>query len=230
MEKKISLSLVQKKAVEQYEKSAKGDLKKYPSLELVRLEKLFLRPRKSGKLLEYAIGSGSNTIHLLESGYKVFGLDVAKGALKNVKKRLKNHQNLKKNIKLSLISLDARKIPYKNNFFTHAVAMSVLSLLGNEQRARLLLSELKRVIKPKGKLIVDINDHDSEFSKGNKKVGKNIFLAKPVDNYIQCFCLKNQNDFKKLIRDYFEIIDTGHSSHEVFGRRINEWIICAVKK
>ena len=47
--------LVQIEAAVEYEKAAKGPLKKYPSLELVRLEKLFLKEKK-GKLLEYAFG------------------------------------------------------------------------------------------------------------------------------------------------------------------------------
>ena len=43
--------------------------------------------------------------------------------------------------------------------------MSVISLLGNENSVKRLLSEFVRVLKPNGKLIIDINDHESEFSK-----------------------------------------------------------------
>ena len=53
--------------------------------------------------------------------------------------------------------------------------MSVISLLGNENSVNQLLIEFVRVLKPNGKLIIDINDHESEFSKNNKRVGKNIF-------------------------------------------------------
>ena len=38
--------LVQSSAVSQYEKAAKGDVKLYPSLELVRLIKWFLKSKK----------------------------------------------------------------------------------------------------------------------------------------------------------------------------------------
>ena len=47
--------------------------------------------------------------------------------------------------------------------------MSVISLLGNENSVNQLLNEFVRVLKPNGKLIIDINDHASEFSKNNKK-------------------------------------------------------------
>ena len=67
---------VQYNVIEQYQKAVKGDVKQYPSLELVRLEKIFFK-RKQGKLLEYAFGSGCNTIHLLKCGYEVHGIDVS---------------------------------------------------------------------------------------------------------------------------------------------------------
>ena len=55
----------------------KGSDKKFPSLELVRLESIFLKGEKNSKLLEYGFGSGCNTIFLLEQGYKVVGVDIS---------------------------------------------------------------------------------------------------------------------------------------------------------
>ena len=63
--------LVQVSAINQYEKANKSTSKDYPSLELVRLEKLFFKGKK-GKVLEYAFGSGCNTKHLLKKNYTVF--------------------------------------------------------------------------------------------------------------------------------------------------------------
>ena len=40
---------------------------------------------------------------------------------------------------------------------------------------------------------------------------------------------KTENDFKSLIEGFFLIKDSGYSCHKLFGRRINEWIICAEK-
>ena len=221
--------IVQIEAAAEYEKANKGTFKKYPSLELVRLENLFFKEPNKGKLLEYAFGDGCNTLHLLECGYEVYGLDVAREALNSTNKRLSNYPKLKKKIKLNILPLDATTIPYPDNYFSFGVALSILSLLGTEIKVRLLLSELKRVMAPKGKIILDINDHDSEFSKGKKQIEKNVFLSKPMDNEIKCFCLENEKDFKNLIEDYFDIEDVGFSSHKIFGKRINEWLICAIK-
>jgi len=229
MTNKYPNSIVQIEAAAEYEKANKGTFKKYPSLELVRLEKIFFKNQNEGKLLEYAFGDGCNTLHLLECGYEVYGLDVAKEALNSTNRRLKKYPKLNENLKLSLLPLNASKIPFPDNFFSYVVALSILSLLGTENKVRLLLSELKRVMAPQGKIIIDINDHESEFSKGKKQIEKNVFISKPMKDEIKCFCLKTENDFENLIKDYFKIEDIGYSSHKVFGRRINEWIICAVK-
>ena len=39
--------------------------------------------------------------------------------------------------------------------------MSVISLLGAEKKIKFLLSEFKRILKPRGKIIIDINDHSN---------------------------------------------------------------------
>ena len=161
----IKNPLVQVLAIDQYEKSNKSTSKDYPSLELVRLEKLFFKEKK-GKVLEYAFGSGCNTKHLLKKNYTVFGIDVSKNAIINLKKKLKN-KKIKKKLKLFLLNRNAKKIPFKSKTFDYVVAMSILSLLGSKQKITYLLKELNRVLKKDGKIILDVNDQNSEFSKNN---------------------------------------------------------------
>tara|TARA_B100001989_G_scaffold252612_1_gene235321 strand:- start:1781 stop:2461 length:681 start_codon:yes stop_codon:yes gene_type:complete len=219
------VSIVQTEAVKQYTLGARLDTKNYPSLELVRLEKLFLK--SSGKkILEYGFGSGVNTIHLLKCGYLITAIDVVKYNKFKLMNKLNNSQ--KKKLKLDILNLKSNRLPYKNNSFDHIVAMSVISLLGNENSVKRLLSEFVRVLKPNGKLIIDINDHESEFSKNSQQIRKNIFLTKLVDKKIKTFCLKNISQFKKLISKYFKVIDAGYTSHRVFKRKITEFIICAI--
>ena len=206
MNNKENNPLVQVEAFEQYDKTAAcGSAKSYPSLELVRLEKLFFKQEK-GKLLEYAFGSGSNTIHLLKCGYKVYGIDVSPHALNRTKKRIKEITDLSQP-ELFLLEKDAKKIPFGDNSFDEIVAMSIISLLGSEEKIKYLLSEFKRVLKPGGKIIIDINDHQSEFSKNKEQVEKNVFLSKIVDKEIKCYCLNSEEDFINLVKPYFDIVD-----------------------
>ena len=85
------VSIVQTEAVKQYTLGARLDTKNYPSLELVRLEKLFLK--SSGKkILEYGFGSGVNTIHLLKCGYLITAIDVVKYNKFKLMNKLNNSQ------------------------------------------------------------------------------------------------------------------------------------------
>ena len=219
---------VQDLAISQYEKAAKGDAKLYPSLELVRLEKWFLKSNTKGKMLEYAFGSGCNTIHLLKCGYDVYGLDVSKNWLKRTTKRIKKIKEIKRKPKLMLLKPDSKSLPFSNNFFDNIIVMSVLSLLGSQEKVENLFKEFKRVLKPNGKLILDINDQKSFFS-GAKTKKRNIYKAKPVDKYIQTFCL-SERSFRQLVSKFFNVIDVGFSSHKIWGRTMTEFIICAVNK
>ena len=218
---------VQIEAVEQYEKAAEGDVKLYPSLELVRLEKWFFKSKK-GKLLEYAFGSGCNTIHLSKCGYSIYGLDVSKNWVKKTRKRMKKIKGIK-SPKLDYLKPVSKKLPYKKNTFDYIVVMSVLSLLGSERKVKNLLKEFKRVLKVGGKIILDINDQASDFSGKENKFSKNVFIARPIDGLIKTYCLKSAKDFENLIKRYFKIKDVGFSSHKVVGRTITEFIICGQK-
>ena len=222
------VNLVQKEVINQYEKASKGGPKRYPSLELVRLEQWFFNSKRSGKLLEYGFGGGCNTAHLYECGYNIYGLDVTKGSIRNTKERFKKIKKRKgRTLSLNLLKANSKTIPFKNNYFDYIVAMSVLSLLGSKTKILHLLKEFKRILKKDGKIILDMNDHKSEFSKGNKMVKKNVFLTNSVDKKIYTYCMKSSNEFADLVSKCFEINDIGYSSHKVFGRRINEWIVCA---
>lgn len=220
---------VQKLAISQYEKSAKQGTKLYPSLELVRLEKWFFKSKR-GKLLEYAFGGGCNTIHLAKCGYDIYGLDVSKNSVRLTNKRIFKINEIKKKPKLIHLNPKAKKLPYPDNYFDYIVVMSVLSLLGDEKKIRNLLIEFKRVLKFKGKIILDINDQNSAFSKRTNRIKNNIYKSKIVDGYIKTFCLKSEKDFKKLVENYFYVEDVGFSSHKLYGRTITEFIICAIKK
>ena len=223
------MSLVQKNVFDNWSETFKdGSSKDYPSLELVRLQIMHFNNMRKGNLLEYACGSGCNTEHLIKLGYNVTALDISSDALKFTKLRINKKKLNKKNLKTTKIKPGDKTLPFKDNSFEYIVAMSVLSLLGSEKSIKLLLKEFQRVLKPNGKIIVDINDQNSEFSKGFKEVYPNTFKViqknkKPFNAY----CLKNSTDFKKLIKNYFKIDDVGFSAHNVFKRRINEWIISA---
>ena len=81
--------------------------------------------------------------------------------------------------------------------------------------------------KQRYKLQGRIFDENSKSPGGKSRVEKNIFSTNKTNDQIRYFCLKTVDDFENLIKPYFNVMDKGFSSHQVFGRKITEFIICA---
>ena len=81
------------------------------------------------------------------------------------------------------------------------------------------------MLKKGGRIVLDINDQDSEFSKEKNRKKKMYFLQDPIIIILSVIAYRQQ-EFVDLVKDYFLIKDSGYSCHKLFERRINEWIIC----
>ena len=168
----------------------KGSDKSYPSLELVRLDNIFLKAKKGFRVLEIGVGSGCNTLYLAKKGYDVTGIDIAKSSKVITEKKLQKNKINKKNFRIKILKYNYKKLPLESDYFDCVVCMSVLSLLGSKKKIEKLLSELQRVMKPKGKIILDINDANSEFSGKNKKIKKDKYLFKGGLEQFTCYLTK----------------------------------------
>ena len=158
-------TFTQLKAVKQYQKGNPDDNKEYPSLEIVRLEKIFFKS-KPGKILDYAIGGGCNAFHFIKKKYDLVGIDT-NPSLRKLLNKVAKEKKLKMP-KFKVLKPDSVKLPFEDNCFDYIYALSVLSLLGENIKIINLLSEFKRILKQKGKIIIDINDQNSLNDYRNK--------------------------------------------------------------
>ena len=227
------MKLIQPDVLKKWEKAFRGGSdKRYPSIDLVRLEYWFFKNPEKGDLLEYGFGSGVNTIHLLECGYEIMGVDAAMGAKRLVEKKMSQYPEMQDRLTLKHLTLDTEKLPFEDNLFDYLVCISVLSLLGSKERVQYLLSEFVRVLKPGAKAILDINDTRSEFSENSEYIGDNVYLFRGgsgAEDPVACYCLPDEESFETIVEPYFNIVDVGYSGHRYFDRRIREFIICCEK-
>ncbi len=210
---------------------AGGSDKKYPNLDLVRLEQWFFK-RKPGRLLEYAFGCGENLIHLLECGYTVDGVDASIEAKKTVERKFQDRSELAKRATLIHLSPDATQLPYENEYFDYVNCLSVLSLLGSKERVEYLLREFFRVMKLGAKIIIDINGPESDFARYAQPLGNDLYETKGhLDNEPPhlSYCPQNSQLFAELVQPIFTIDDIGYAAHKYFRSEIQEFIICAHK-
>jgi ubiquinone/menaquinone biosynthesis C-methylase UbiE len=222
-------TLVHPDVAAQWEQTySQGTDKRYPSIDLVRLERWFFKG-KPGRLLEYGMGSGVNLIHMLECDYVVDGMDAAMGSVKLVESKLANRPDLAGRYQLHQVAPDAAALPFEDETFDYVLSINVLSLLASRERVSQALAEFRRVLKPGGKIIADINAPEADFGRDMESLGDDAYMFKSgsVDG-MPTYCPPEER-FHELMAEHFEIDDRGFTSHGYFNSQITEYIVCAHK-
>ena len=225
-------TLVQPEAVVKWnENYSKGSDKNYPNLDLVRLESWFFGG-KPGKLLEYGFGCGVNMFFMLGKGYVIEAVDASIEAKKLVESKLSKRPEFLNRAKLHLMDPESTKLSFADGTFDYVTCVSVLSLLGSKQSVLKMLKEFKRVLKPKAKIIVDINGPESDFARISERLANDIYVHKGFsgkESPFKCYCPPDAKTFASLVAEVFDVDDIGYRSHKYFHSEIQEFIVCAHK-
>ncbi len=224
--------LTESSAVRFYDEgAASGSDKRYPTVNLVRLEYRHFE-HKPGRLLEYAFGTGCNMIHLLECGHVIDAIDTSAHAKLRVEEKLAARPDIAGNATLHLLEDGADHLAFDDAVFDYINCMSVLSLLGSPERVDALLSEFKRVLKPGGKIIADINGPEGVFPNSGIAQGNGIYMyggASKSGISFPCYCPDTVTEFSTLMERHFVVDDIGFDAHRFFDFVEQEFIVCAHK-
>ena len=149
-----------------------------------------LRSLNPKSILDVATGTGDMAIlaNKLLTADKIIGIDISEGMLEIGKKKI---EKLGLQQRIALLKGDSETILFDNNSFD---AVSVAFGVRNFQDLELGLSEIKRVLKPDGKLVV------LEFTKPKLPVIKNFYnlylnLIAPTIGWV---ISKNKNAYQYL--------------------------------
>jgi len=201
-----------------------------PSL---RLKKLlpFLQKKKVKTILDFGCGNGRNSFFLKKNGFEVSVID-SKQVILDVEKEFK-----KANIFSKYYDMNSTKIPYDKNSFDVIIAWRVLHR-GLENYRKKLVSELHRILKNSGFLIIAVSserDIKLDFARReHKEVEKNTFeyISKGIKNkrhyYSKDEILNREAfpNFKVISIEKFRE-KTGHKDKSYFR---NYWKVILQKK
>lgn len=161
---------------------------------------------KSGqKVLEVGCGRGIFLDRLVgEIKVKTFGVDSAKLAIEEAKKESFCRHELR--------VADASKLPFENNGFDSVLSFDTLEHIKNQKQA---VSEMARVLKPDGKIIIYTINSRQSFT-WNKMVSKlGIDIYRGVDHNPKLFvdpkwleATLKESGIKVLKIDYFDAFFT----------------------
>jgi ubiquinone/menaquinone biosynthesis C-methylase UbiE len=159
-----------------------------------------LKQKKANKILDLACGTGRHSIYLAKQGFRVIAMDSSSEALKILKKKIKG-QNLEKNIIVQRGLLS--KIPLKNSSVDGIICTKSLSH-GRLLQIKKSISEMYRVLKPKGLVLTDLlSIADPDFGKF-KEIEPRTFLNTPVEEEIPHY-YADRKDIKHLFSVFKKI-------------------------
>lgn len=136
---------------------------------------ILLGNKQGLKILDVGTGTGFLALLLAEMGHELTGADWSANKLQKAKdKASKSGLNVKFEVE------DAEKLSYDDNSFDAVVSRHVLWTLADPRAA---LNEWARVIKPGGRLIVDVprmNTHTGDHHFG-EEIGRNLPFYRGAD-------------------------------------------------
>jgi ubiquinone/menaquinone biosynthesis C-methylase UbiE len=103
-------------------------------------------PDKNGRMLEVGVGTGKNIKYYPENIHEICAIDFSEKMLIEANKKVSKH---KKDVRL--IQMDAENLEFESNYFDVIVTSCVFCSVPDPQQG---LKELKRVLKPDGRILM----------------------------------------------------------------------------
>lgn len=121
------------------------------TIPIEQVKEFCLFAKKTGLVLDIGCGNGRNLIPFLERGFPAVGIDFSKNMIKEAKKFLE-----KRNLKAKLLVADVLNLPFKDSKFDYIIYVSTLHHLPSRKLRIKSLKEVKRVLKPDGKVLISV--------------------------------------------------------------------------
>jgi len=174
----------------------------YLSAPYVYVEKNFVQDLEGKVVLDYCCGTGEFSFLPALRGAKVFGMDISESSIGVAKKRA---EDLGLSEQCEFQVMNAEDLSYESNFFDVIFSYGSLSYLDLKNA----YSELSRVLKPNGKLvIVDSLGHNPVFNYNRRR---NIMkFASGYSSELSTLKVSDfnllKNSFSKVSLRYYDLL------------------------
>jgi len=192
---------MENKNINFWERALKNPPKAY--FNLFEKEKSYLRKhiKKDENVLDVGCGEGRNILSIVDITNNIIGIDNDQKAVDDTKENLKEYSSV------SIILGNATTLPFNNQVFDVVIMSMTLVNLDNEKTKA--LSEMKRVLKHCGKIIISVYSEKSLNERWNmykqvdvpiKKVEEGKFIF-DTDNFFvsEQFSFQNIEEISKSI-------------------------------
>nr|WP_321513228.1 class I SAM-dependent methyltransferase [uncultured Pseudodesulfovibrio sp.] len=185
----------------------------------------------TGRALDFAYGSGSNSVFLIQQGYETHGVEVASSAHQLLVENLRWH-GLSEKLATPFVTIDEawKKLPFEDNFFNLAIANHVLYYYFTPEAWNHVTSELFRCLAPGGMLLLSLMAPEHPTCVEATPLGDGIYQTPKGALAGQTFRgIKSLDEVKTLLPD-FEEVSRGRMQEEWQGSGGQDiWLYCARK-
>lgn len=128
-------------------------------LERRELERAIKLLNSSDKILEVGCGTGRFTIPLAKRGFNIVGYDPSPHMVKQAREKVENYSNI--SFKIG----EGKSLDFEANLFDLVYSIRVLNHVESKEYAFLMISEMIRVAKPGGLILIEFANVERPFSR-----------------------------------------------------------------
>jgi len=148
----------------------------------------FAKFKKTDKILDIGCANGYYIFYLNKLGYNITGSDLSPECINVCKKRAEEQR-----VKIDFVCTDVEDLKFKDNSFDGLISFSTLRYLPDMKKA---LSEIRRVVKPSGTILIDFPNKHSPWFLTFQKLATKYKL--PHDQ--KCDKYYSANELKKIFK------------------------------
>lgn len=179
----------------------------YPDENLVRLfsGRYVPVPRPPARVMDHGFGHANNLIFLASRGYECGGCEISKHLINEASKLFKI---IKKTVDLRLVK--GLVIPFEDESFDVVVSWNVIHYNGTRAAVVKVISELRRVLKPGGVLLLSTMHPDSTLFSRSRHLGNGSYLVDVQSEYdnrqgLTLFFTQSEEELADLFCKFSEV-------------------------
>src|SRR6476646_6464956 len=152
------------------------------------------------KILDLGAGHGRDSIFFALNGFEVEALDYSDIAVKILANKAKEKRLP---IKSLVFEIKKKPLPFSDDYFDVVYSHMLLNMRFTKNELHFILSEIKRVLKPKGFNFFSVRNHNDKFYGKGQEIEKGIYDINGFQ--IRFF---HKNEIKSLaLSEEFEILE-----------------------
>ncbi len=197
-----------KKAASEYDSWYDTELGRFVDEVETKVAFDLFQPQPGEKILDIGCGTGNFSIKLAKMGCKVTGIDISQPMLEEAEKKAE-----KLNLDINFKKGDVLNLEFDDNKFDSVFSMAAIEFIKDLETA---FKEIKRVVKPGGKILLGTIRKDSDWGRLYEK------QAQKEDSVFRDAIFREPEDLEKLDRDnIIKIKECLYISPDISEEKIN---------